>query len=96
MGTLLLACASRHDEAGEQELISVSGVIKMTGSEGPDLRLIIDAGDKLRYEIVGNLAQRIRKLQQKRVAVRGWVVEDAHLPGVPPRLHVVAVEYETS
>ena len=74
----------------------VTGVIKVTGSEGPDLRLIIDADEQRGYEIVGDLAQQIWKLQQKQVTVRGWVVEEAQLPGILARLNVVAIEDEAS
>ena len=98
-GTLFFGCASLDDGAPAQvarEYIVVSGVVKVTGSKGPDLRLILGADDGRSYEIVGDLAEEIWKLQQKRISVRGWVVEEPRVPGIPPRLQVIAMEGEDS
>ena len=76
-------------------MVTVTGIVKLTGSAGPDLRLIIDAGTRSRYEITGELTQQITKMQQRRVTVRGWIAADAPYPGIRARLHVVAVDEDS-
>ena len=91
---LLVGCASQEDDTHAGEVIVVSGVVKVTGSEG-DAMLIL-ATDDQRYEIVGDLAEGIWKLQQRRITVRGRVVEEARAPGIPALLKVIAIEDEAS
>ena len=91
---LLVACATRDNGAHARDFIMVSGVVKLTGSEG-DLMLIL-VTDEQRYEIVGDLENEIVKLQQRRITVRGRIVEETQAPGFPPRLLVIAIDNETS
>ena len=71
------------------ETISVSGRVTMTGSE-PHVLLVIVADD-VHYELVGDLADDLRHLQQRTVTVRGRIVRSAlSAPGFPARLTVDA------
>lgn len=94
-GTLsLLACTS-SPEPGEPaphqaETISVSGRVVAVGSE-PNVILVI-VTDDVPYELVGEVAEELWKLQQRQVTVRGRIVRQALGPGFPARLAVG--EYE--
>lgn len=66
--------------------IAVTGRITVTGSE-PHVRLVV-VTDEVTYELVGDPAAELRRLQQRRVTVRGQVVREAYEPGVPARLRV--------
>lgn len=100
---MLLACASADqvgapDPAESDERtagtgrsagtgrIAVTGRITVTGSE-PHVRLVV-VTDEVTYELVGDPAAELRRLQQRRVTVRGQVVREAYEPGVPARLRV--------
>lgn len=99
---MLLACASADhvgtpDPAESDERtavtdrsgtgrIAVTGRITVTGSE-PHVRLVV-VTDEVTYELVGDPAAELRRLQQRRVTVRGRVVREAYEPGVPARLRV--------
>lgn len=99
---ILLACASA-DQVGAPDpaesddrsavtdrsvtgRIAVTGRITVTGSE-PHVRLVV-VTDEVTYELVGDPAAELRRLQQRRVTVRGRVVREAYEPGVPARLRV--------
>lgn len=99
---MLLACASA-DQVGAPDpaesddrsavtdrsvtgRIAVTGRITVTGSE-PHVRLVV-VTDEVTYELVGDPAAELRRLQQRRVTVRGRVVREAYEPGVPARLRV--------
>lgn len=99
---MLLACASA-DQVGAPDpaesddrsaitdrsgtgRIAVTGRITVTGSE-PHVRLVV-VTDEVTYELVGDPAAELRRLQQRRVTVRGQVVREAYEPGVPARLRV--------
>lgn len=66
--------------------IAVTGRITVTGSE-PHVRLVV-VTDEVTYELVGDPAAELRRLQQRRVTVRGRVVREAYEPGVPARLRI--------
>ena len=89
----LLACTS-SPEPGERKLdqaesITVSGRVTVTGSE-PHVLLVI-VTDDVHYELVGDLADELRHLQQRHVTVRGRIVRPAlPAPGFPARLAVKA------
>lgn len=99
---MLLACASA-DQVGAPDpaesddrsavtdrsgtgRIAVTGRITVTGSE-PHVRLVV-VTEEVTYELVGDPAAELRRLQQRRVTVRGRVVREAYEPGVPARLRV--------
>ena len=89
----LLACTSSPDPEGQvherAETITVSGRVTVTGSE-PHVMLVI-VTDDLHYELVGDLADELRHLQQRHVTIRGRVVRPAlPAPGFPARLAVEA------
>ena len=87
----LLACASSPEPGGsaQAETISVSGRVTVTGSE-PHVMLVI-VTDDVHYELVGDLADELRRLQQRHVTVRGRIVRPAApAPGFPARLAVEA------
>ena len=94
---MLLACASADqvgapDPAASDERtagtgrIAVTGRITVTGSE-PHVRLVV-VTDEVTYELVGDPAAELRRLQQRRVTVRGQVVREAYEPGLPAQLRV--------
>ena len=72
---------------GQVETITVSGRVTVTGSESHVLLVIVT--DDVHYELVGELAEELRKLQQRRVTVRGRIVRPTtDGPGFPARLEV--------
>lgn len=88
---MLLACASADhgdapDPAETDDRIAVTGRITVTGSE-PHVRLVV-VTDEVTYELVGDSAAELRRLQQRRVTVRGRVVREAYEPGLPAQLRV--------
>ena len=92
---VLLACVSSADHPGvpeqsEQpeagEFIEVSGDVVVTGSE--PFTMLVLVTDSERYELVGELAVELRRLQPFNVTVRGRLVRQAHAPVLPARLHV--------
>lgn len=93
---MLLACASADhggapgptapDPTASDDRIAVTGRITVTGSE-PHVRLVV-VTDEVTYELVGDSAAELRRLQQRRVTVRGRVVREAYEPGVPAQLRV--------
>ena len=89
----LLACTSLPEPGGPEqnqaESISVSGRVTVTGSE-PHVMLVI-VTDDVHYELVGDLADELRHLQQRHVTVRGRIVRPASpAPGFFARLAVEA------
>ena len=87
---VLLACASTP-EPGEQvpaaAAVEVSGRVVVVGSD-PHVLLVVVTEDGVEYELVGALAAELWGLQQRRVRVRGQVVQPAYGPGFPARLQV--------
>ena len=95
---VLLACVSSADHPGvpeqpeqpEQpeagEFIEVSGDVVVTGSEPFTMLVLVTESE--RYELVGELAEELRRLQPFNVTVRGRLVRQAHAPVLPARLHV--------
>ena len=86
----LLACTSSPEPGGQPqsqvETILVSGRVTVTGSE-PHVMLVI-VTDEVYYELVGEVAEELWKLQQRQVTVRGRIVRQALGPGFPARLAV--------
>ena len=70
----------------QAEIISVTGRVTVTGSE-PHVMLVI-VTDDVHYELVGEVAVDLWKLQQRQVTVRGRIVRQALGPGLPARLAV--------
>ena len=66
--------------------VELSGRVVVTGSE-PNVMLVI-VTDDTHYELVGELAEELRKLQQRQVTVRGRIVRQALGPGSPAWLAV--------
>ena len=88
---VVLACASPEDQpaAPDQpasDQIEVTGRVTVTGSE-PFVMLVL-VTDTEHYEIVGDLAEELRRLQQLHVTVRGRVVRQAAGPLFPAQLQV--------
>lgn len=53
--------------------------------------MLVIVTDDVHYELVGDLAEDLRLLQQRHVTVRGRIVRSAlPAPGFPPRLSVDA------
>ena len=88
---MLLACVSARpagapDEAESDAEITVTGRVTVTGSE-PHVRLVVVTAAAT-YELVGPAAEELRRLQQRRVTVRGRIVREASGPGFPAQLRV--------
>ena len=91
---MIIACASSSDRSAVPEQgdsTVVSGIVKVTGSD--PLVMLVIIGDDERYELVGDLAEELWQMQQRRVTVHGRVVRQGERPGVPARLEVD--EYRT-
>ena len=98
---VLLACASNAEQpsapngpaAAEpaapaaDEMIAVTGRLVVTGSD-PLVSLVIVTGADERYELVGEQADPLWNLQQRRVTVTGYLVQPASGPGFPAQLQV--------
>ena len=101
---VLLACASgdsagaadgaEPDRAEPDAPIAVTGRVTVTGSE-PDVRLVI-VSEEATYELVGAPAEALRRLQQRRVTVRGRLAREAYGPGFPAQLQVDSYTLERS
>jgi len=89
---VLLACASPAEEEPApdrpqpEQVIELTGRVTVTGSAPRTILVLVAETDH--YEIVGDLAAELRRLQQLAVTVRGRVVREAVGPGFPARLHV--------
>ena len=79
----LVACSSVPDPATG---IEVTGRVIVTGSE-PHTILVLDT-EEAYYQLVGEHADALWRLQGRQVTVRGRVVGRAHGPGFPARLEV--------
>ncbi len=89
---VLLACASPEEEPAEpdprqpEQVIELTGRVTVTGSAPLTVLVLVTETDH--YEIVGDLAPELRKLQQIHVTVRGSVVREAAGPGFPAEFQV--------
>ena len=73
----------------EGEMIAVAGRVVVTGSD-PFVTLVIVTGANEQYELVGEQADPLWDLQQRRVTVRGRIVQPASGPGFPAQLEVAS------
>ena len=91
---VLLACASSDDrpesarmpDGSGDNVVEVSGRVTVTGSD-PHVMLVL-VGAEQRYELVGDHAPALWRLQQRRVTVHGRVVREAYGPGFRAQLQV--------
>ncbi len=89
---LLLACVSSGDQPAvpeppeSAEVIAVSGDVVVTGSEPFTMLVLVTESE--RYELVGELADELQRLQPFNVTVRGRVVRQGHRPLLPAQLQV--------
>ena len=90
---VLLACASPAEEEpaapdppAQDQVIELTGRVTVTGSAPRTILVLVTETDH--YEIVGDLAAELRRLQQVQVTVRGHVVREAAGPGFPAQLQV--------
>ena len=97
---VLLACASAAEPSDPpasapeplepppvEAAIEVSGRVVAVGSE-PHVLLVVVTEAGVEYELVGEPAAALWGLQQRRVRVRGRVVQPAYGPGFPAQLKV--------
>lgn len=86
IASLAVACASPPTSSEAGGGVAVVGRVTATGSE-PHVILVLvtDDGD---YELVGDRAGELWRLQQRDVSVRGRVVRKAYGPGFPAQLEV--------
>ncbi len=89
---VLLACASPAEEEPPpdppqpDQVIEFTGRVTVTGSAPLTILVLVTETDH--YEIVGDSAPELRKLQQLQVTVRGRVVREAAGPGFPAQFQV--------
>ena len=90
---VLLACASPADEEPAapdppqpDQVIELTGRVTVTGSAPLTILVLVTETDH--YEIVGDLAAELRRLQQLHVTARGRVVREAYGPGFPAQFQV--------
>ena len=90
LASVLLACASSSEPSNRslpEPAIVVSGRVVVVGSDPHVLLVIVtDAGDE--YELTGEPAAALWRLQQRRVTVHGRLVRQAYGPGLPAQLEV--------
>lgn len=85
---MLLACASSPPDQGEPAAaIVVSGRVVAVGSE-PHVLLVIVTQDGDEYELTGEHAADLWRLQQRHVTVRGRALREAYGPGFAAQLEV--------
>ena len=65
----------------------ISGRVVAVGSE-PHVLLVIVTAAAAEYELVGELAEDLWRLQQRHVTVRGRVLRQAYGPDFPAQLQV--------
>ena len=86
LGAVVLACASSSVSSERDAGIVVTGTV-ITSGPPPYVRLVVvTEGDP--YELVGDRAEGLWRLQQRRVTIRGHVVRAADPPDVPAQLEV--------
>ena len=92
LASVLLAGASSSEPSNQDEpaaAIVVSGRVVVVGSDPHVLLVIVtEAGDE--YELVGENAAALWRLQQRHVTVHGRLVQQAYGPGAPAQLEVDA------
>ena len=71
------------------EMIAVTGRVVVTGSD-PLVTLVIVTGANEQYQLVGEQADPLWDLQQRRVTVNGYIVQPASGPGFPAQLEVAS------
>ena len=90
LAAVLLACASSPEPPEPRApaaAIVVSGRVVVVGSDPHVLLVIVtQAGDE--YELTGERAADLWRLQQRHVTVRGRVLRQAYGPGAPAQLEV--------
>ena len=90
---VLLACASPEDRAAAPDrpasapVVEVAGDVMVTGSDR-DTRLVIVTDTREHYELVGELAAELWRLQPFGVTVHGRVVRQGRGAIFPAQLHV--------
>ena len=72
------------------ETIAVTGRVVVTGSAPLVTLVIVVTGRNEQYELVGEQAGPLWDLQQRRVTVRGRIVQQAAGPGFPAQLEVAS------
>ena len=92
LASVLLACASSpepSDPPVPEPAIVVSGRVVVVGSDPYVLLVIVtETGDE--YELVGEHATDLWRLQQRHVTVHGRLVRQADGPGYPAQVEVDA------
>ena len=81
--------AAEPSAPAADEMIAVTGRIVATGSDPLVTLVIVTAADE-RYELVGEQADPLWDLQQRRVTVRGRIVQPPSGPGFPAQLEVAS------
>jgi len=72
IAAVLLACASSSESAEPADGLVLTG--KVVGNGAPPIVTLLFVTETDRYQLVGDLAEEIWRLQQRRVTVRGRVV----------------------
>ena len=83
---LLLACASSSESAEPRDVLVLTG--RVVGSGAPPIVTLVLVTEAERYQLVGDTAEEMWRLQQRRVTVRGRVLVPAEGPGLPAQLEV--------
>jgi hypothetical protein len=89
--TLSLSSCTVHavDSKGGQEMLTVTGKIRIVGNE-PFTHLVLTTDDGKDYLIQGNLEKELRALQYQRITVSGKKLP----PGVEFEYQIEVKEYE--
>ena len=84
--SLLLACASSSESAKPGDGLVLTGRVVGTGAPPIVTLLLVTETDC--YQLVGDTAEEMWRLQQRRVTVRGRVLVPAEGPGLPAQFEV--------
>ena len=83
---VLLACATSSELVEPGDVLVLTG--RVVGAGAPPIVTLLLVTETDRYQLVGDTAEEMWRLQQRRVTVRGRVVVPAEGPGLPAQLEV--------
>ena len=83
---LVVACATASELAEPGDVLVLTG--RVVGAGAPPIVTLLLVTETGRYQLVGDTAEAMWRLQQRRVTVRGRVVVPAEVPGLPAQLQV--------
>lgn len=84
--SVLLACATASELAEPGDVLVLTG--RVVGAGAPPIVTLLLVTETGRYQLVGDTAEAMWRLQQRRVTVRGRVLVPEEGPSLPAQLQV--------